>query len=141
MRTIQLITVASGDDGTFGVLVENGIPLNFRTLERPWRNNAHGISCIPAGTYTVKKEVFPKHGLCWHVTDVPGRDAILIHTGNTELDVEGCILLGVECGSLLVEDPDTGKQEYQPAVLRSKEAIAQFDIALGGIDFLLEVKR
>ena len=142
MRTINLVTTTFNEDGTYGVLVENRIPLNFRTLERPWKDNAKGISCIPEGRYLVKREVTPKHGLTWHVCDVPGRDAILIHTGNTELDVEGCILLGIEAGYVSAIDPDTTDVELQPAVLRSKEAIALFDSMMGRDDqFTLNVVR
>ena len=142
MRTITLVTTSFDNDGTYGVLIENRIPLNIRTLERPWKDNAKGLSCIPEGRYIVKRDVTPKHGLTWHVLDVPGRDMILIHTGNTEVDVEGCILLGIECGSMAAEDPDTGKTEYQPAVFRSKEAQSNFDFAFANEDeFTLNVVR
>lgn len=66
------------------------------TLERPWLDNAQGVSCIPAGTYTCtrtfsphfKREVFEIRG-------VPNRDKILIHWGNfAATDTEGCVLVG-----------------------------------------------
>ena len=142
MRTINLVTTSFNDDGTYGVLIENRIPLNFRTLERPWKDNAKGLSCIPEGRYLVKREVTPKHGLTWQVCDVPGRDMILIHPGNTEKDVEGCILLGIEAGVISTLDPDNRQVEAQPAVLRSKEAQAMFDALLGTeTEFTLNVVR
>ena len=142
MRTITLVTTTFDGDGTYGVLVENRVPLNFRTLERPWLNNAKGISSIPEGMYSVKRTITPLHGQTWEVQNVPGRTAILIHSGNTELDIQGCILLGLECGVLETKDPDTGKVERQPAVLRSKEAIVAFNAMLATEDeFRLNVVR
>jgi hypothetical protein len=65
------------------------------TLERPWRDNIPGTSCIPLGAYSVfltlstrfKREM-PR------LIGVPGRVGILIHSGNTDHDTEGCILVG-----------------------------------------------
>lgn len=65
------------------------------TLELPWRDNAPGISCIPLGAYGVfmtlstrfKREM-PR------LIGVPGRLGVLIHSGNTDHDTEGCILVG-----------------------------------------------
>ena len=64
------------------------------TLELPWLNNQHDVSCIPAGTYTCEYTNHPKHGWVYQVMAVPGRDAILLHVGNYPTDTEGCILLG-----------------------------------------------
>lgn len=74
--------------------------LNLYTLERPWANNYKGVSCIPTGSYKVTfawsnrfKKLMPR------LLQVPGRDGILIHGGNTDLDTEGCILVGQSRGS------------------------------------------
>lgn len=64
------------------------------TLEDPWNNNAPGRSCIPAAQYSVALGQFPKWGATYQLLSVPGRTAILIHPGNTNLDTEGCILPG-----------------------------------------------
>lgn len=71
--------------------------LNLYTLERPWANNARGVSCIPTGSYKVTfawsnrfKKLMPR------LLYVPGRDGVLIHGGNTEFDTEGCILVGLD---------------------------------------------
>lgn len=78
------------------------------TLEDPVpQRAAGGPTCIPAGTYRLR----PRHAGRWpgvlrrrfgadfgwcaiEVADVPGRDAILIHTGNWVCDTRGCILVG-----------------------------------------------
>ena len=70
------------------------------TLELPWRDNQHDISCIPAGVYTCAYTDHPTHGWVYQVMDVPDRDAILLHIGNKPADTEGCILLAER------DDPD-----------------------------------
>lgn len=79
--------------GTFGVLCIDDLPVCV-TCEDPWRQNARNVSCIPEGTYKVRVRYSAKYGKHWHLQDVPGRDLILIHNGNTEDDTQGCILVG-----------------------------------------------
>jgi hypothetical protein len=69
--------------------------LELCTIELPDRNNQHNFSCIPAGTYTIKKIVSPTKGKCFLVENVPNRDAIEIHKGNYLKDTLGCILPGL----------------------------------------------
>ena len=126
MKTIQMKRVSMNDDGTFGVMIYENVPF-LLTLERPWKNNAKGVSSIPLGTYTVKRTVTPLHGNTFEITNVPDRTAILIHTGNTEKDIEGCVEVGMQFGKMEAIDPDTKKMELQPAVLRSKDAYNLLD--------------
>lgn len=92
-RFFDLVRVATGPGGTFGVLCEGGIPLCV-TCEDPWNNNAVGKSCIPAGTYGVVPHDGEKYKDVWRLENVKGRSAILIHAGNTINDTQGCILVG-----------------------------------------------
>lgn len=80
-------------DGTFGVLDINGLPICV-TLERVWADNKKGESCIPAGCYVARRVLSPKFGNTFEITGVNGRDAILFHWGNIDLDSHGCVLLG-----------------------------------------------
>ena len=68
----------------------------FKTLELPNLNNQRRISCIPEGEYLViKKPPTSKRPYeYFHVTEVPGRDAILFHPGNYTRQILGCILPG-----------------------------------------------
>ncbi|MBF6607763.1 MAG: hypothetical protein ITG00_03390 [Flavobacterium sp.] len=68
--------------------------MSCKTLELPWLNNARQKSCIPKGNYKVVARTSPKYGLHFFVTNVPGRDMILIHHGNYHTDILGCILVG-----------------------------------------------
>jgi len=50
---------------------------------------------IPAGAYDVIVDHSPKYKrLMPHILDVPGFTGIRIHSGNTDKDTSGCILVG-----------------------------------------------
>lgn len=90
---IQLVRVAERIDATYGVLLFNGLPFAV-TLERPWKDNAQNISCIPKGEYQCVRWSSPKFGSTWLLQGVPGRTHVLIHKGNSVADTQGCILVG-----------------------------------------------
>lgn len=93
MTLLVLSRAPSSDKGTFGILLRDGFPLCV-TCEDPWKNNQQGESCIPLGLYRCVKHNGPQYQNVWRLEDVPGRDAILIHNGNTIVDTRGCILVG-----------------------------------------------
>ncbi len=64
------------------------------TLELPWKDNKLRVSCIPCGTYLVKKRKSAKYGWHFHITDVEGRSYILIHNANYFHQLKGCIAVG-----------------------------------------------
>lgn len=109
--------------GTLGVLfLPSGAALN--TIELPWRDNAHGTfdsggSCVPEGTYDLVENYYNAGGYnSVEVTPVESRDEIQVHIGNTAIDVEGCIVVGLRKGAFAPE----GKQQAFPAVLNSTKA-------------------
>jgi len=69
-------------------------------LEPPDKNNSHNISCIPEGTYEVRKELTsPGHEYPhFRVQNVPNRKGILWHGGNYFADTLGCLLVGDSFG-------------------------------------------
>ena len=85
MQTLGRLVVFDGKE----------ILLKVLTLELPDLGNQTNISCIPEGKYKVLRIYSPKFGNCFHVQDVPGRSAILIHRGNYTKDTMGCILVGM----------------------------------------------
>lgn len=91
-------------------------------IEDAWRTTKiPGQTCIPAGTYALGTRWSPKfspkyqHEMIW-VRDVPGFQYILIHTGNTVDDTEGCLIIGDKIGVLNGKD----------AVLNSRATYLRF---------------
>ncbi|MBT1699485.1 hypothetical protein KK083_21485 [Fulvivirgaceae bacterium PWU4] len=80
---------------TIGELVIDGVEI-CKTLELQWLHNERNKSCIPEGTYTVVKRLAhaKRKYNHFHITDVPNRTFILIHTGNYSSQILGCILVG-----------------------------------------------
>jgi len=89
--------------GTNGVLSVNG-GIVCHTIELPWRDNQHAISCIPEGRFELAKRFSPKLRKHLLVKNVPERDLILIHPYNdAEKEAQGCIapvtvITGEGCG-------------------------------------------
>jgi len=123
MRQFTLKRIAYIPDGTFGVLFDGDIPFCL-TLEREWKNNKKGESCIPTGRYICKRFQSPKFGNTFEITDVFGRTYILFHKGNIEDDSHGCVITGEEYG------------EYKGkiAVLSSGKAFNEFILRTTGIN-------
>tara|TARA_R110000744_G_scaffold176058_1_gene294920 strand:- start:499 stop:915 length:417 start_codon:yes stop_codon:yes gene_type:complete len=85
-------------ESTIGELFLNGERI-CDTLENPWLDNQRRISCIPEGEYPVRlrypRESGSKEYLHLLVQDVPNRDMVLFHIGNTAKDTRGCLLVGL----------------------------------------------
>lgn len=83
------------------------------TIEDKYRDlskekKVYGETCIPFGTYKVIINMSPKYGrLMPRLLDVPHFDGILIHSGNTEQDSAGCILVGKRSGQKVINSRDT----------------------------------
>jgi hypothetical protein len=104
-----LVRTAYFETGVWGVMYRDNFPLCL-TLERPFLLGEDGltkknISCVPAGTYPIKK-VTRHPGRrdaieVWELEDVEEdhRTKIQIHIGNWIKDSLGCILVGTEMSS------------------------------------------
>ena len=90
---IDLIRYCYGPDETLGLLKFKDYAL--WTVECPWQNNQRFTSCIPDGQYALSAFDSPAHRDSWQIIDVDGRDGILIHSGNSVMDVTGCISPGL----------------------------------------------
>ena len=99
VRGVNLLIIRNtfSEVSTIGNLYLNGEWL-CDTLENPYLNNQRNISCIPAGEYRVRlrtaRESETRDYLHLLVQDVPDRDWILFHRGNTTKDTRGCVLVG-----------------------------------------------
>ena len=130
---VTLRRTTSTHAGLFGVLSPTGLV----SLELNWRDNKRQVSCIPAGEYNCIWKASPKFGMCYHVTDVPGRSNILIHAANfaglvslgQRADLQGCIALGLRKGELY----------GQPALLDSRAGVKAFVKAMNKQPFKLRI--
>jgi hypothetical protein len=130
-----IIRERRSDQGTEGRWISGAF--SCFSLELPWRDNKRGISCVPAGTYVAKMVRTPKHGLIYMLQNVPGRSAILEHSGNWAGDVskgyrshvQGCILLGKYRGT----------SQGQRAVIVSRPAVKAMMAAMHNEDVELTI--
>jgi len=119
-----------GSDDTLGRLYIDDKLICFTIEDEMRAVKVKGNTAIPFGTYKIGTRHSPKfspkfgHDMLW-IKEVPGFEYILIHTGNTEADTEGCLIVVSKLGVL------NGKR----AVLESKKA---YDIVYKAIKGALD---
>ena len=128
MKKVEILRVHQNDKCTTGFVIVNDKPFCF-SLELPYRNNEHSISCIPEGVYQCVLKNSPKFGERYEVMNVPNRGDILIHQGNTADDTHGCILLGksIDC--------------HNDIIYSSLDAIKEFNRLIDDVSFELHIKK
>lgn len=134
MRKVFIQRSSEPFDGTKGNLKADG--WSCITLERSL-DGEHPR--IPPGNYVVKLCDHPDHGMCFELQKVRGRTAILIHSANVYVQLEGCIALGQATAIFF---PDTLKCLTEPTrgITDSKETVKRFMSEMGKDDFSLEVR-
>lgn len=92
---LKLVRFEFGDNYTVGHLFIDDVQFCF-TLEDKVRDiKVQGQTAIPGGTYEVIVDLSARFNRPMpHILNVTGFDGIRIHSGNTDKDTEGCILLG-----------------------------------------------
>ena len=141
---IRLERYSYAPECTQGRMLINGE--YFHTIERPWRNNAPSISCIPEGVYLCTPFVRPSGAEVYALInptmdvylnkeDIPegmkGRYLILLHSANIVEEVEGCCAPGLAHGWM----------KGQAAVLSSRAAMARISDLLGSADHEMEITQ
>ena len=127
MIVLDLIRVGQSSLGTWGVIRHGQVPFVL-TLERPWKDNAQHVSCIPAGRYRCRRIKSPKFGVTFEICDVPNRTSVLLHSGNTLDDTQGCILVGEEYAGTWDSPYLASSQRGFNELLRYLEGATEFDL-------------
>lgn len=137
-----LTLVRDLDDGTATLGLLTAANFTCHTIERPWKDNAKGVSCVPVGTYTLQRHDSEAHHDTWalvnrdlgvlHYPDASlpdARTACLIHPANWAYELRGCIAPGM-----------TRVHTEQWMVTRSREAFnALMDLLPFGTVHTLEI--
>ena len=135
LATINLLIIRDTftEESTVGELFLNGERM-CDTLELPYINNERNISCIPEGEYKVRlrtaRESATRDYLHLLIQDVPNRDWILFHRGNSAKDTSGCILVGF-----------ASKQDYVKNSTFAMDLLMKEIINLGGEKINLIIKN
>lgn len=134
LSTPSVTITRLSDNGveTIGSLVatNNGATFTCSTLELPWKNNQHDISCIPKGTYQASVQPFHNTHM-YELSPTEPRTGIFIHPGNYYKDSLGCILLGVR--------PSDINADGQVDVTSSVNTVSAFMSFMHNNDFTLTI--
>lgn len=99
MRKLFLERFSDDDKQTLGSLFVRDINGNdlFKgvSVELSWKNNERKVSCIPVGSYQIRKAFSEHFGEHIDVLNVYGRSGIKIHVANFSRQLLGCIAPGV----------------------------------------------
>ena len=129
MKDVVIVRAWADKRVTLGMLTVRGVEHDpIFTLENPLRETDKD-SRIPPGNYLCVPYDGAIHKKVYLLKNVPGRSAILLHTGNFESETEGCILLGDEIGMFSGE----------PAIMDSKKAFERFRKLIGEEKFSLTI--
>ena len=158
----EVLRISSGKDSTSGLLFEvnhNKRTFLCYTLEDEQRDvKVWGETRIPAGTYKLKlrkeggfhNRYLSRYGADFHkgmiwVQDVPGFEWILWHSGNTDENTAGCLLLGnSQENNIVKKDGFIGasRDAYKFVYPRVQSAIdSGLDVEVTYIDYDGDIKE
>ena len=126
-----------GDFFIDGVFFCNIIEDVVRRLPAACPNTPKGRNCtckervyaetaIPAGTYKVTMEFSPRFKRCLPLLhDVPHFAGILIHSGNTQRDSAGCLIVGFNTVKGMVTNSRATSDKLNAILMNEKEITIQ----------------
>lgn len=127
---LTLPRLEQNDFATYGHLCDGEGKQLGATLELPWRDNEHDKSCVPAGTYKIRRRWSDAHKReLFALVDVPHRSDCEIHVANLPEDLLGCVGLGESLGNVEKKNGHTGY-----GILGSEIAIDRFMKLMQGRD-------
>lgn len=119
-------TATEGDlfvDGVFECYTVEDRAIDWKTEKK-----VKGKTAIPCGRYRVALHNSPRFRkvLPW-LKDVPGFDYILIHSGNSSKDTEGCIIVGAQPTKRTDDFVGESRKAFDKLFPRIKAAIERGD--------------
>jgi len=127
-KQFHLVRYTESDGGTWGAVTGDGY--KAQTLERPWKNNAPFVSCIPEGTYRIRRDKTGKQKY-YKILEVEGRSDIELHPANSPGELLGCIAFG----------ESIHKRNDRCFLLHSKSAMDRFLALVGDDDVILTISK
>lgn len=136
-RKYQGKTYTIGDLLIDGHFFCNTIEDVIRNLPTQCPDSLHGKSCnctekkygetaIPAGIYRVTMEYSPKFKrVLPYLHDVPHFSSILIHSGNSEKDSAGCIIVGMNTMKGKVLDSRKTSDALNQILMQEKDVVIE----------------
>lgn len=141
--TVEIFRQFQDENQTSGVCViynDQRFPLFASlTLERGWRNNEIGASCLPKGEYPLILEYstrFKKE--LWEIKDTLPRTECKFHSASFWKDLNGCISLGMRY-SHINKDGYFDLSESKHTMSRFHKVLNSFDkveLIINGLDWL-----
>lgn len=123
-------------DGIFSVIYDEFNEFVCHTLEHSYAEPPSFFAKIPLGVYTCKRGEHdlahsPKSFETFEITGVPGHSGLIYHVGNFNNDSNGCILVGLNVGTI----------NEQLVLTNSKAAFAKLmALQVNCDEFILTVK-
>ncbi len=108
-----------------GKLYIDGVFECFTLEDLERTHKLEGETAIPCRTYQVVIDQSQRFGrIMPHLLEVPGFSGIRIHSGNTDKDTEGCILVGLHAGPGYLEKSHLAFDSLFTKLEQSKEDIS-----------------
>ena len=139
MKVVRVDRFARCPWGTYGFATVEGTAFEAFSCERPWLDNKRVESCIPAGEYQLRLDMYyGGDGVGGHadypayeLVAVPNREEIKLHIFNAPTESQGCIGFG--------DAPGWYKEQW--AVLNSSRTHKKFMGIMGGDERALLIVR
>lgn len=124
-------------EATTGILVDYLGNTLCSTLELPWLDNKHNISCVPEGTYNVIRYLSPEKGDVWMIQNVEDRKYIEIHSANYVNQLLGCIAVG----AAIQENISYAGVIHRYWITDSRATLKKLKSSLLPSNFVLEIRK